>query len=245
MNFNTPNNTSRTDALTSTLIETYCKCSWALPTNKMSNINSNFPLKINPPKLLLLNPIWTYLDFSKLLGHFWASVDHGSTVKDRGLRHFPMALRQKLWQPKEKLAKWKDGNECKCQLFFSSCFLLFDLYFAKISTECSILSKLTWTIIAIFQVDFMGRMIHCACRGDKFSLLLLPLNKSHLTELIKCFLSRNTSVRSSWTAKMDHCSRVEKTGSKFVKQQKRMRFLFNSWHGLIDLHSTRCAPRVS
>ena len=125
MNFNTPNNTSRTDALTSTLIETYCKCSWALPTNKMSNINSNFPLKINPPKLLLLNPIWTYLDFSKLLGHFWASVDHGSTVKDRGLRHFPMALRQKLWQPKEKLAKWKDGNECKCQLFFLLLLLTF------------------------------------------------------------------------------------------------------------------------
>ena len=85
-----------------------------------------FPLKINPPKLLLLlNPIWTYLDFSKLLGHFWASVDHGSTVKDRGLRHFPMALRQKLWQPKEKLAKWKDGNECKCQLFFLLLLLTF------------------------------------------------------------------------------------------------------------------------
>ena len=126
---------------------------------------------------------------------------------------------------------WPSGKmemNANANFFFSSCFLLFDLYFAKISTECSILSKLTWTIIAIFQVDFMGRMIHCACRGDKFSLLLLPLNKSHLTELIKCFLSRNTSVRSSWTAKMDHCSRVEKTGSKFVKQQKRMRFLFNS-----------------
>ena len=174
-----------TSAAAPLLIETYCKCSWAL-ANKMSNFNSNFLLKWI---LLTLS-----LTFFEIAGSFflffihecplWESVDHGSwgstTVKDRGLRLFPMALRQKLWQQKENWpsGKMEHGNECKCQLFF-------DLYYAKILTVFPNWLGTSHPFQKLIPSSRKGRMIHCK-RRQVFSFFLF--NKSHLTELIKCFL---------------------------------------------------------
>ena len=148
------------------LIETYCTCSWAL-ANKVSNFNSNF----------LLNLLLDFF-FKNVLTDNLLITDpryKSTTVKDRGLRLFPMALRQKVWQPKENWpsGKMEHGNECKCQLFF-------DLYYAKILT---VFPNGLGTSLQFHKL--IPSSMNDPLQKKTRSLLF---NKSHLTELIKCFL---------------------------------------------------------
>ena len=170
MNFNTPNNT---------------------PTWTDAHISRNFSLKLIAHvvgrwliKCQTLIPIFS-LTFSWIsslrmssLIICWSRIllrYKSTTVKDRGLRLFPMALRQKVWQPKENWpsGKMEHGNECKCQLFF-------DLYYAKILT---VFPNGLGTSLQFHKL--IPSSMNDPLQKETRSLLF---NKSHLTELIKCFL---------------------------------------------------------
>ena len=161
MNFNTPNNT---------------------PTWTDAHISRNFSLKLIAHvvgrwliKCQTLIPIFS---FKNVLTDNLLITDlryKSTTVKDRGLRLFPMALRQKLWQQKENWpsGKMEHGNECKCQLFF-------DLYYAKILT---VFPNGLGTSLQFHKL--IPSSMNDPLQKETRSLLF---NKSHLTELIKCFL---------------------------------------------------------
>ena len=164
-----------TSAAAPLLIETYCKCSWAL-ANKMSNFNSNFLLKWI---LLTLS-----LTFFEIAGSFFLFFIHECPLwlllKIVGFVFFQWHF-VKSFDSKKKtgqVERWNMEMNANANFFF-------DLYYAKILTVFPNWLGTSLPFQKLIPSSRKGRMIHCK-RRQVFSFFLF--NKSHLTELIKCFL---------------------------------------------------------